>query len=121
MTFASRRRSVSGFDGDEGGQRRRASGVRARRNGGLSSISDATFSPQLSSLLKADHIRRSKPAIAAFPSNCSQLGPILLREKHRAGEGVFPIVGLERLLDRCHHDLAFLQRWRLSNGIKKSR
>src|SRR5262245_10722752 len=82
-------------------------------------ISDAAFSPQPLSLLKAHHISRPKPAIAAFPSGCSQLGPILLWEKHRPGEGVFPIVGLKRLLDRCHHNLAFLQRWRPSNGIKE--
>ena len=86
-----------------------------------SSISDATFSSQPLSLPKAHHIPRPKPAIAAFPSGCSQLGPILLWEKHRPGESVFPIVGLERLLDRCRHDLAFPQRWRPYNGIKKSR
>src|SRR5262245_27546036 len=84
-------------------------------------ISDAAFSPHPLSRRKAHPVRRPKPAVAACPSADSQLGPIRLWEKHRPGEGVFPIVGLKRLLDRCHHDLAFLERWRPSNGIKKGR
>jgi hypothetical protein len=113
FTASNRRRSASGFDGDKAGNedgRAAESGSSTARGGtaARSSISDATFSPQPLSLLKAHHISRPKPAIAAFPSGCSQLRPILFWEKHRPGEGVFPIVGLERLLDRCHHDLAFL-------------
>src|SRR5262249_53006190 len=121
MDNSSRRRSVSGFDGDEGGQRRRPSGDRARRNGGLSSISDATFSLQLSSLLKADHIRCPKPAIAAFPPSRGQSGPLLLRRDDHPGEGVLPIVLVKCLLDRLHCRLLSYAARGLVTSLRKDK